>query len=86
MPTLITLVGEQPIPSLLPIRHLQPERVFLVHTTGNSGTEAVAQRVADVGPAIHSPRAVACWYRCSAARMDAPSKYHILRWAGCWWR
>ncbi len=71
MPTLITLVGEQPISSLLPIRHLQPERVFLVHTTGNSGTEAVAQRVGSAGPAIPSPRAVACWYRCSAARMDA---------------
>jgi len=45
MPTLVTLVGEQPIPSLLPIRHLKPERVLLVHTTGNSGTEAVAQRL-----------------------------------------
>ncbi|HQE99864.1 MAG: hypothetical protein GYA30_08295 [Chloroflexi bacterium] len=50
MPTLVTLIGEQPIPSLLPIRHLQPERVLLVHTTGNSGTEAVARRVAALLP------------------------------------
>jgi len=47
MPTLVTLVGEQPIPSLLPIRHLQPERVLFVHTgSGARGTEPVARRVA----------------------------------------
>ena len=45
--TLITLVGGQPIPSLLPIRALQPERVLFVHTgTGSRGTEPVACRIA----------------------------------------
>lgn len=50
MSTLITLVGEQPIPNLLPIRYLKPERVVLVHTTGHSGTERVARRVAALLP------------------------------------
>jgi len=50
VPTLVTLVGEQPIPNLLPIRYLQPERVIFVHTTGNSGTETVARRVAALLP------------------------------------
>lgn len=50
MTTLITLVGEQPIPNLLPIRYLKPERVLFVHTTGNSGTERVARRVAALLP------------------------------------
>lgn len=49
MTTLITLVGEQPIPNLLPARHLKPERVIFVHTGGGShGTETVARRVASL--------------------------------------
>lgn len=47
MTTLITLIGEQPIPNLLPIRALKPERVLFVHTgDGPRGTKNVAQRVA----------------------------------------
>ncbi len=47
MTTLITLVGEQPIPNLLPARHLKPERVVFAHTgSGARGTEPVARRVA----------------------------------------
>lgn len=46
MTILVTLVGEQPIPNLLPARYLQPQRVLFVHTTGLRGTEAVARRVA----------------------------------------
>lgn len=47
MTTLITLVGEQPIPNLLPIRHIKPERVLFVHTgSGSRGTEPVARHVA----------------------------------------
>ncbi|OQA17128.1 MAG: hypothetical protein BWY63_02511 [Chloroflexi bacterium ADurb.Bin360] len=59
MTTLVTLVGEQSIPNLLPIRHLKPKRVVFVHTTGNYGTEAVAQRVAALLPsddmAVYAP-------------------------------
>lgn len=29
---MISLVGEQPVPSLLPIRHLQPAEIALIHT------------------------------------------------------
>lgn len=29
---LLSLVGEQPVPNVLPIRHLQPEEVALIHT------------------------------------------------------
>jgi len=29
---LILLVGEQPLPNLLPTRHINPELVVLVHT------------------------------------------------------
>ncbi len=32
MTTMVALVGEQPIPNLLPARYLKPERVVLVHT------------------------------------------------------
>ncbi len=32
MTIMVSLVGEQPIPNLLPVRHLQPEQVILVHT------------------------------------------------------
>ena len=39
---LISLIGEQPIPNLLPIRHLQPAENLLVYT---SKTEAVARRL-----------------------------------------
>lgn len=42
MTTMIALVGEQPIPILLPIRTLKPKRVALMHTTE---TYVVAQRL-----------------------------------------
>lgn len=42
MTTLICLVGEQPIPNLLPIKYLQPERVILVHS---DRTAAVSDRL-----------------------------------------
>lgn len=43
MTTLITLLGEQPIPSLLTIRHFSPDSIYLVYT---SRTEVVAKNVA----------------------------------------
>lgn len=47
MTTLITLIGGQPIPNLLPIRAIKPERALLVHTgTGAHGTQPVAERIA----------------------------------------
>lgn len=47
MTTLVTLVGEQPIPNLLPIRALCPQRVLFVHTGSKTrGTEPVARRIA----------------------------------------
>ncbi len=30
--TMVCLIGEQPVSNLLPIRHFQPEKVFLVHS------------------------------------------------------
>ncbi len=55
MTTLITLVGEQPIPSLLPIRHLKPERVLFVHSGSVAhGTEPVARHIARLIPE-HNP-------------------------------
>lgn len=45
--TLICLIGEQPIPNLLPIRHLRPHCVVLVHTPR---TAPVAQNVASLLP------------------------------------
>jgi hypothetical protein len=42
MTTLISLIGEQPLPNLLPIRALKPKRVALMHT---ASTHAVAQRL-----------------------------------------
>ena len=42
MATMIALVGEQPIPNLLPLRALKPKRVALMHT---DSTHAVAQRL-----------------------------------------
>lgn len=51
MNTFVTLVGEQPIPNLLPARYLKPARVLFVHTgTGMRGTEPVARRVARLLP------------------------------------
>ncbi|MDX9954949.1 MAG: DUF1887 family CARF protein [Anaerolineae bacterium] len=51
MTTLITLVGEQPIPNLLPIRHIKPERVLFVHTgSGARGTKPVACHIARLVP------------------------------------
>jgi hypothetical protein len=40
--TLVTLVGEQPIPNLLPMRALRPEALLLVYT---ARTEPVARRL-----------------------------------------
>ena len=45
MTTMIALVGEQPIPNLLPIRLLQPEQLLLVHT---DRTEKVAGRIQEL--------------------------------------
>ena len=42
MTTLISLVGEQPMPILLPARYLNPQRHILLHT---DRTRAVAQRL-----------------------------------------
>jgi len=51
MTVLVTLVGEQPIPNLLPVRALRPAQVLYVHTgRGPRGTEKVARRVARLVP------------------------------------
>ncbi|NJN66503.1 MAG: DUF1887 family protein [Chloroflexaceae bacterium] len=42
MSTMIALIGEQPMPNLLPVLYYQPERVVLVYT---EKTEKVAQRL-----------------------------------------
>ncbi|GAB4282009.1 MAG: DUF1887 family CARF protein [Candidatus Promineifilaceae bacterium] len=42
MTTIISLIGEQNLPNLLPIRHLKPERVILVYT---NFTEQTAVRL-----------------------------------------
>jgi hypothetical protein len=42
MTIMISLVGEQPIPTLLPVRYLQPAKTLLVYTTT---TEPVAKRL-----------------------------------------
>lgn len=42
MNTMIALVGEQPIPNLLPVRHLKPDKTILVYT---DTTEKTAQRL-----------------------------------------
>jgi hypothetical protein len=47
MTTLVSLVGEQPIPVLLPALHLKPATHLLVHT---ATTEATAQRLKAVLP------------------------------------
>ena len=47
--TLVTLVGEQPIPVLLPLRALRPSLVCYVHT---ERTEDVAHCVAVLNPDI----------------------------------
>ncbi len=41
---LVCLIGEQPIPNLLPILHLRPGRVLLVHTQ-NEGSQKAAARL-----------------------------------------
>lgn len=45
MTTMIALVGEQPIPNLLPVRYLEPESLLLVHT---KRTEQTAGRLRDL--------------------------------------
>lgn len=40
---LVCLVGEQPIPNLLPILHLRPTRVLLVHTQNEGSRKAAAR-------------------------------------------
>lgn len=42
MTTMVALVGEQPIPNLLPVRYLKPEALVLVYT---KRTESVARRL-----------------------------------------
>lgn len=43
--TMVCLIGEQPIPNLLPIMHFRPEQVLLVHT---SFTKTIAENLAAV--------------------------------------
>lgn len=40
---MVALVGGQPMPNLLPVRHLAPDGVLLIYTTG---TQTVYQRLA----------------------------------------
>ncbi len=42
MTTLLSLIGEQPIPNLLPVKYLTPDKVIFVYTTR---TENVARRL-----------------------------------------
>jgi hypothetical protein len=49
---MIALVGEQPIPILLPVRYLQPTETILVCT---KETEDVVQRLSKLIPQCHSP-------------------------------
>lgn len=42
MRTMVLLVGDQPIPNLLPVRHIEPERVILA---SSSRTRQVAERL-----------------------------------------
>jgi len=41
---LVCLIGEQPVPNLLPILHLKPKQALLVHTN-HEGSEKAAQRL-----------------------------------------
>lgn len=45
MKILISLIGDQPAPNVLPLRHYAPDKVVLVHT---KRTEALAGRIANV--------------------------------------
>lgn len=45
MKTMIALVGEQPIPNVVPVKHYSPERLVLAHTTR---TEPVAKRIEEL--------------------------------------
>lgn len=45
---LISLIGEQPIPNLLPILYLWPQEVVLIHT---STTKTATERIADIARA-----------------------------------
>lgn len=40
---LVCLIGEQPIPNLLPILHLRPARTLLVHTSNEGSRKAAAR-------------------------------------------
>ena len=42
---LVSLIGEQPAPNVLPLRHYKPDEVVLIHT---ARTEALANRIANV--------------------------------------
>lgn len=45
MTVMISLVGEQPIPNLLPIQHIRPREALFVHT---DQTQQIAQRLKDL--------------------------------------
>lgn len=80
MTTMILLVGEQPAPNLLPLRHFAPDHVALVHT---DRTEPIAKRLAKViGAKVEKPF---CWteaYRIDLIR-PALESYILKRgWDG----
>jgi len=75
MTTLITLVGEQPIPNLLPIRRRKPERVLFVHTgSGPRGTETVARHVARLVCEYNPDFVKVAPYNLLAARTEIAAK------------
>lgn len=55
MTTMILLVGEQPAPNLLPLRHYDPQQVALVHTALPASRSKADRLAALIGPCVVRP-------------------------------
>ena len=79
---LLSLVGEQPAPNLLPFRHYEPQQVALVHTA-LAASHNKADRLAKlIGPRIVKPLCETDAYSVDLIRQKLEDYIHEQRWQG----
>ena len=80
MTNMVLLVGEQPAPNLLPLKHYNPSNVILVHT---SRTARIASRLAQViGNIVKQPFCDVEPYRVDPIKEELQSYIGKLGWTG----
>lgn len=82
MSVMILLVGEQPAPNLLPLRHYDPSRVVLVHTSFPLSQLRGRRLAGLIGDAVEHPLCEVDAYRIEAIRQVLGAYLQERGWSG----